>query len=279
MTRKVGDMKFNVFKKIIDRIPTLRHASLYFMGEPFFNPDVFKMINYAEKKGIKTTISTNSSLLYPYINEIISSGLSKLILSLDGMTQQTISKYRKHINYENTIKGIELICKEKTKYKKNKPHIKIRFLVFKHNEQEIFKVKNFAKKINVDELALVRPILDWGYRSLPDSSKEWLATDEKYRRYTREGKLKKPLNYCTWIWTPVITWDGNIIPCCYDYDSNILLGNIFEKPFYEIYWSKKYQKIRKKMAMKDLNLCKFCKQIENPEIVKFTYASNYARRL
>jgi len=262
MKRPAGNMTFNQFKQIIDQIPTLKTVGLYFMGEPLLNPEVFSMIEYAEQKGIKTSIETNSTLLYKHVEEIFESGLSKLVCSLDGMTQKSLEQYRAGAHYNQTVGGIKNICISKH----SKPHVKIRFLTFRHNEKEMEQAKKFAEQIRPDEFVFVRSILDWGFTKLPENRKQWLPTDKNLWRYLENGSLKNPLSYCTWIWTPIITWDGNVIPCCYDYDAYSIMGNVFEQPFMEIYWSRGYRTIRKKMMQKSLSLCKFCKQVKQPEI-------------
>ncbi len=198
--------------------------------------------------------------------QIIDSGLSLLIISLDGMSQEALEKYRRNSHLETILEGIKLVCQEKRTLQRDKPFTKIRYLVFKHNETEIPTAIEFAREARVDQFVLVRVLLDWGGSSITaDTLSEWLPEDERYQRYVAGG-LHQPLLYCTWIWTPLITWNGDVIPCCYDTDAEYTLGNVFERPFPDIYWSREYAKMRKRMKAMTLPLCETCKYVVGPEI-------------
>lgn len=267
MRREIGDLHSDDFQRIINQIPTLKKISLFFMGEPFLNPDIFEMITYAENKGIEVSVATNSSLLYLHTEQILESGLSYLQLSLDGMCQETLEKYRVNSDFNNTIKGIKLLCQKKLQQKNPKPFIRVRTLIFSHNEHEIPELLKLMKEIHVNEVCLVSPILDVKSESLPTSSDEWLSTKTDHQRYAEDGSLKDELQYCTWIWTPLITWEGDVIPCCVDADASIKMGNVFREPFQNIFWSASYRKLRKKMANRSLPFCKFCRHVRNRETI------------
>lgn len=265
MTRPVGDMSFGRFKQFFDSVPTLKLVHFYFMGEPLLNREVFQMIRYAEKHGVRTVLETNSTLLNENVEDIFGSGLSKLVCSLDGMSQHTLEKYRVGADFVETVTGIKNVLQYKHFHRFSKPYVKIRFLAFRHNEHEI--VKAFVTfQHSVDEFTVVRAILDWNHPYLPKQRWKWLPRNRLLWRYKPDGSLLEPLRTCTWIWTPIITWDGEVLPCCYDYNAEYSLGNVFETSFMEIYWSGRYNSLRKKMVKKQLPLCGKCKQVKHPEV-------------
>jgi len=267
MTRSHGDLSFEDFQYIIDQIPTLKRVSLFFMGEPLLNPDIWRMVRYAEDKAIRTLIATNSELVGHALESIFESGLSQINFSLDGMSQATIETYRVHSSFKRVFNGINAVLRDKKNQGAAKPHVKIRFLVLRQNEHEIPLLTKFASENNV-ELSLVRAILDYGLESLPEAvAKEWLPLNPRYQRYTKDGNIKQPAKYCSWIWTPLVTWDGDVIPCCIDTDAMIKLGNVFEEPFNMIYWSRRYMDVRRRMMRKTLPICRLCKETEKSQIV------------
>jgi MoaA/NifB/PqqE/SkfB family radical SAM enzyme len=118
-------MAFSTFKKIIDELsPYLLEIDLYNWGEPLLNKDIFRMIEYARSYNIDVDISTNLN----YFNDeicanLISSGLNKLIISLDGASQLSVEKYQKGNNFESVIKHIKQLIERKERLKCHTPYI------------------------------------------------------------------------------------------------------------------------------------------------------------
>lgn len=255
LKRPKGFLSYERFCYLIEQIPTLKRIALFFMGEPFLNTEIFDMISYVERRGIEVTISTNSTLLSKLAYKIVESGLSNLEVCLDGLTQDTLGKYRKGANYSNVALGIKTLCR----LRETKPKVILRFLVFRHNEPQVEGVVRLAKDLGVALLRLGLPLLDFNSPCVDlGLVEEWCAKNPEYRRYDERGCLKNQLKNCPSVWTPTITWDGHVLPCCIDVDAKYRLGNVFEQSFKEIYWSDRYSKIRKLMWTKKLPLCKEC---------------------
>ena len=91
-----GEMPFEMFKAIADKLPKPKLMALYNWGEPFLNPHIFEMIRYAKGKSARVRIDTNFSFVKPddFFYSIIETGLDFLVVSLDGASQETYSKYR-----------------------------------------------------------------------------------------------------------------------------------------------------------------------------------------
>ncbi|MBA7490198.1 GTP 3',8-cyclase [subsurface metagenome] len=268
MNRCLGDMDLNSFKTIIDSIPTLKCISLFFMGESFLNKDIFSMIEYLNEKKIESRIATNSTLLLSNIEKIKNSSLTSLYISLDGLSEETLTKYRVNSNYLDVMNGIVKILEYKSLNKLD-TDISIRFLVFSYNEHEIVKLNGFFDIYPDVKIYLVKTILDWGFEKLPLDKRSLLSSNKLLRRYNDDGTLHESMNLCPYVNESIITWDGNVIPCCNDYDAKYIMGNVFEENFYNIFYSKKYNEIRKRMMRKELEICKYCKSVKNPT-VKFS---------
>lgn len=263
-SRKTGSLDINLFKKITDELSAfLIDLILYFQGEPFLHKQIFEMIDYASKqKKIHTTISTNGH----FLNEentykTVKSGLDKLIISFDGINQETYKKYRKGGDIDKVLKGIEGLIKRKNELKSKTPYIVIQFIVFNHNEHQIPELKKLAQKLGVDKLELKSAqIYDF------ENNTDLIPGNNKYSRYKKDKKGKfiiksKQKNICKRMWfTNVITWDGNVLPCCFDKDAKHVLGNIQKEHFKMINNNSASTEFRRKIrrGRKNIEICKNC---------------------
>src|SRR5450759_1131943 len=94
MTRNRGFMDIDLYKKVMKEIsPYLYNANLYFQGEPMLHPLFFSFISISAK--VHSVVSTNGHFLSEENSEkLVRSPLKKLIVSLDGIDQNTYSTYR-----------------------------------------------------------------------------------------------------------------------------------------------------------------------------------------
>jgi MoaA/NifB/PqqE/SkfB family radical SAM enzyme len=153
-TRDTGMLENNFFKDTIDQIAgELLYLVFYFQGEPYLNPDFLKMVSYASSKGIYTATSTNAH----YLNDdnarrTVESGLDRLIISIDGTTQEVYQQYRRGGRLDKVIEGTKNIVAWKNKLKSRTPFIFFQFLVVKPNEHQAGEIKKLAKECGVDEV-------------------------------------------------------------------------------------------------------------------------------
>ena len=96
-SRPTGNLKTDFFRKVIDENQQrLIYLIFYFQGEPYINPKFLEMVQYANQKGIYTITSTNGHFLNEdNAKKTIESGLNRLIISIDGTTQEVYEQYRK----------------------------------------------------------------------------------------------------------------------------------------------------------------------------------------
>jgi radical SAM protein with 4Fe4S-binding SPASM domain len=261
-TRPTGSMSIDSFKGIIDQLsPHLIYLTLYFQGEPMLNRSFFEMVKYAKQKRIFVATSTNGHFLDDVsARNVVESGLDRLIISLDGMDQSTYEKYRVGGKLDTVLNGIANIMKWKKELKSSHPYVELQFLVLGTNEKQLDDIKRFAKSSNVNKLSLKSAQL-YNFRNNP------LATSiPAYSRYkkTDEGnlKIKNSLpNRCHRMWhAPVITWDGKLLPCCFDKDAGHILGDLKENSFGEIWRSPLYKKFRNRIfiSRKEIKICSNC---------------------
>jgi len=151
-TRPTGMLKKDFFTDTIDQLSKeLLYLVFYFQGEPYLNPGFLDMVKYASSKKIYTATSTNAH----YLNDenakrTIESGLDRLIISIDGTTQEVYQQYRVGGRLDKVIEGAKNIVRWKKELKSKTPFVVFQFLVVKPNEHQIEDVKRMAKEIGVD---------------------------------------------------------------------------------------------------------------------------------
>ena len=264
-TRPTGMLQKDFFTDTIDQLDKeLLYLIFYFQGEPYLNPSFLDMVKYAASKKIYTATSTNAHFLTDdNARRTIESGLDRLIISIDGTTQETYQQYRVGGNLEKVIEGAKNIVKWKKQLKSKTPFIIFQFLVVKHNENEIEVIKKLANEIGVDDVWFkTAQIYDYG-----NDPNNLIPSIDKYSRYRKtetktefKGKLT---NQCWRLWhDPVITWDGLVAPCCFDKDAQHRLGNLKEKSFKEIWKNGEYTKFRTQIlkGRKNIDICTNCSE-------------------
>ncbi|MBC7586941.1 MAG: radical SAM protein, partial [Chitinophagaceae bacterium] len=153
-TRPTGMLQKSFFEQTIDDIhKDLLYLIFYFQGEPYLNPDFLNMVKYAHDKGIYTATSTNAHYLTDAkAKATVESGLDRLIISIDGTTQDVYQSYRIGGKLEKVLEGARNIVKWKKELKSSTPFIFFQFLVVKPNEHQIEEVKKLGKEIGVDQV-------------------------------------------------------------------------------------------------------------------------------
>lgn len=248
------------FKRIIDELgPYLIHIDFCNWGEPFLNRQIYQMIKISKQYHIDTKIDSNFNKFSEQdAEDLILSGLDKLIVSIDGATPQTYSKYRIGGDFNLVMNNLKLLLKKKRQLNKSHPFISWQFLVFRHNEDEIEQVKRMGNDLGVDHVGITRAFI---------GNKDWIPLNEAYSHYQREGTefissqdrterfLKAPQEeVCNWPWEAiVINADGSVSPCCSVEDEKDDFGNIFQQPFKEIWNNEKYRVARRYIREKKIN--------------------------
>ena len=262
-SRPTGNLKQDFFRKTIDELhKQLIYLIFYFQGEPYINPVFLDMVKYAKDKGIYTITSTNGHFLNDAnAKKTIESGLDRMIISVDGTTQETYENYRKEGNLESVLQGARNIVKWKKEMNSATPHTIFQFLVVKPNEHQIDEIYKIAEEIGIDEVKL-KTAQVYEY----EQGNDLIPTIEKYSRYKKNtdgtySVKNKLLNHCWKLWHAcVITWDGLVVPCCFDKDAQHRLGDMKDKPFQEIWQGEDYDKFRKQLlkGRDQIDICKNC---------------------
>lgn len=262
-SRETGNLKEDFFRKTIgDMHRELIYLIFYFQGEPYINPKFLEMVKYASGKGIYTITSTNGHFLDDdNARKTIESGLSRMIISVDGTTQEVYENYRKGGDLNTVLQGARNIVKWKKHLNSRTPHLIFQFLVVKPNEHQIPEIFKLAQEIGIDEVKLkTAQIYDYKY------GHELIPTLSTYSRYILNSdgtyRLKnRLLNHCWKLWHAcVITWDGMIVPCCFDKDALHNLGDLKNNSFRAIWQGKDYYNFRTSLLQgrNNIEICTNC---------------------
>ena len=262
LERNRGTMDLDLYKSIINQTyKYLLNLFLYFQGEPFLSENIFKMIKYASERNIFTSTSTNGHFIDEEIAEnAVISGLDKLIISMDGTTQDVYKKYRINGNIEIVKQAISRIIRAKEQHKSKTPIIEIQFLVLKTNEHQIEEMKAFCKNLSIDKLSFKSAqIYDY------QNDNKFIPSIKKYSRYKKNNnkwQLKNRLkNRCFRLWNSVvITWDGEVLPCCFDKDAKYSFGNIQNSSLKELITNRKFKTFAQRLQTnrKSIDICQNC---------------------
>lgn len=262
-TRSTGNLKTDFFRQTVDQLKRdTTYITFYFQGEPFINPAFLDMVAYASNEGMICATSTNGHFLTEEVCErIIESGLHHLIISVDGMTQEVYEQYRIAGNLETVLEGMRTMVKVKRKRRSIYPLISMQYLVVRPNEHQIDMARSVGAEIGVDRV-LFKTAQIYDYKDGSDL----IPTIDKYARYKEvsPGKwtIKNSLpNHCWRLWNDaVITWDGKVVPCCFDKDAKYVMGDLKEEKFEDIWNGTNYKSFRSSVldSRASIDICQNC---------------------
>ncbi len=262
-TRNTGNLKTDFFRKTIDELHReLLFLLFYFQGEPYINPKFLEMVEYAHRKKIFTITSTNGHFLDDNnARKTVESGLDRLIISVDGTTQETYAQYRIAGKLDTVLEGARNIVKWKKELKSSSPHVIFQFLVVRPNEHQIAEIYQLAHEIGVNEVKL-KTAQVYDYKQ----GNPLIPTLDRYARYRQmpngNWQVKHTLTpHCWKLWHAcVITWDGIVVPCCFDKDAQHRLGDLKTASFSAIWHSPTYYKFRRAIlrGREQIDICQNC---------------------
>ena len=129
------------------------------------------------------------------------------------------------------------------------------------NEHQLADAKQLARALGVDdEWFKTAQISDYRHGS------PLIPTIDYYSRYQNNGNgtwsLKnRLLNHCWKMWhSCVITWDGLVVPCCFDKDAEYRLGDLQQQSFTSLWQGPKYQGFRQALlkGRDQVEMCRNC---------------------
>jgi MoaA/NifB/PqqE/SkfB family radical SAM enzyme len=246
--RERGRIDFENFKAVVDQIAKYAYVlDLYNWGEPFLHPRIFDMISYAHRCRISVRLSSNMNYFSREMAEkTVASRLDRIIVSVDGSTQETYEKYRRGGNLSKLLSNVGLLVEEKRRQDSLWPFILMRMLINRYNEDQIDELRRIAEDLGVDGFSTGGFFVD---TTDPAQIEEWLPTDEAQSYYDYSADKLENVWSCSDLWEGMtINWDGGVAPCCWLYHKKNDFDNAFEKPVAEIWNGEAYVSSRRVFA-------------------------------
>ena len=238
MNRLQGVLNMELYKKIVDQavLAGAKKISLENFGEPFLDPYIFERAIYAKEKGLQTLTISNGSLLDENKCNNIVKYFDIIRISMYGMTKDTYEKIHRGLNFDKVKNNIDYLISVS---KKSNTKIQIYFLLLEENKHEMQNFIDVYEKIT-SGVSVWKPH-NWG-----DGRGYRIISEEKVscgRPFT--GPLQ-------------VQWDGIVVPCCFDYNSNMPLGNLNNQTIEEILNGEPYERLREAHKKGDFSKFTFC---------------------
>jgi len=266
--KSLQDLTLQEFKQIIGNFPFLERVSLQGLGEPTINKQLPEIVSYCTSKGISAGFVTNGTLLTKELSKkLIEGGLSWLVVSVDGSSEETYRSIRTG-NLPKIISNLKVLIATKKELHAQIPDISIMLVGMKSNINEVLGVVNIAKEIGISNVT-VKGLYTKHDEKLNSEvlDKEDIITLEKYKSEAEhmginlaiavQANTSKRALRCRWPWmSAYVTVTGDIMPCCYISDIN--MGNIFTESFESIWNSTNYREFRKSLKNGTAPTCESC---------------------
>lgn len=238
-------------------------VQFYFQGEPLLNPRLPELIREVAQQGLYTIVSTNAQALDRVMaKRLVVSGLHRIIISMDGLSQSSYEAYRKGGNVEKARAAIRYLREEREIARRQRlisgdyPIIELQCLLLRSNEREQALMRKTYRLLGADRLTFkTAQFYDYQYGN------PLMPARDRDRRYEQcaDGtyRLKRhPLRRlwhaltgispCYRLWAGcVLTTNGDVLPCCYDKAHHYAYGNIYHASLPTLFRSKQADAFRR----------------------------------
>lgn len=234
-------------------------VNLYFQGEPFLHTNIIPMITAVHNANMLSSISTNAHFIDTQNAEaIIQSGLTHLIVSFDGYNQESYKIYRKNGSFEKVTQALEALQQAKQKLKSHTPLVELQCLLFAHTQTHTNTIQQLGKQYGADRVVFKTA-------QLYSAENIDMLPHNKHSRYIVQNNslhIKHPLKNACWrMWSScVVSWQGNILPCCFDKNHTFSYGNITDTQFHDILKSTQTHRFKRLIHnnRKSIEMCRNC---------------------
>lgn len=246
--RHQGKMPWETFTRAIDEFaPYAYEVNLHNWGESLLHPDIFEMIAYIRDRNIATNMSTNFNVITDEkIDRLIRSGLEYLILSIDGLTQETYAQYRVRGNIDRVFQNVEKLVRRRRELGSATPYIEWQFIVFKHNAHEVEGARLKAAELGVDRFRVIPPGIPFEFEEPESLKRKWFVpsteADQAGEAESFRDQMKSSCFYLYRSFT--VNPDGGTAPCCVINGAHNDFGDLEHQRATEIWNNDKYRSAR-----------------------------------
>ena len=265
---ELGHMKWNDYERLLAEVgPHITAIAFWQWGEPLLHPRIADMVALANRYGLITFMSTNAQAVCSEtdFNNLVSSGLDMMIVSMDGATQEVYEKFRVGGELAQLKRFVDGLVQAKQKLAVTNPIINIRVVATSENEGDIEAVRDYARSAGADVFCVKSVSLyhddDVDHPSLPRDRQH---RSFQYRDSAAKEQYRCIPNYCRkpWAW-PMLRYDGTLLFCECDHTMTANLGNVFVADSFRTVWQGPVaQNFRDKYHSNgtiDLEFCQRCR--------------------
>ena len=264
--RKKQVMPVELFESVVDQVgPSLLTASLWAWGEPLLHPDLKGILKASRKHPFIKFLSTNGQFLNKerVIDALITEPPDFLIVAIDGLTDETNTKFRSGATLDPVLEGVKKLAELKKELNQDLPVLHMRFIVMKHNQHQVPDLADFAREHHFDLLTIrTLSIID---TDAPDSIHKELIPDSHSLcayQYADQTRVEREDYYCLEpFWFPTLFADGTVVACEQDYNAKLAMGRVTESiRFKNIWTSSQATAVRQQIrdSYKNVSFCRNC---------------------
>lgn len=252
MTRTLGFMDFDLYAKVIDEYSTYpepvrsKEIELFHFGESLLHPRLSEMVAYASGRDLNMTLSVNAPDLKPELSEsLLKAGAFKIIISIDGHDDETYRQIRgPRADFALACEHVEHLIRTHRGLDSS-TEILVRMIEMNANRDQ---VEEFVEHWRQEGISTeVREFFPWGEPEMAELG--------EFRSYPKNMPCPFPWQYL------VVQWNGDVVPCCRDYNSEIAVGNVREQTLEEIWNGPACRALRRQHEtgfFKDNETCRKC---------------------
>jgi radical SAM protein with 4Fe4S-binding SPASM domain len=249
LTRPRGDLDVNMYRRLMDEIgPYLLNILLWGWGEPLLHPEFPEFVRIAHGHGVNALISTNGQNL---LDERVQEGLLReppeiLIISVDGLTQDTYTAYRIGADMEKMLAGVRRLAELKRARNQKLPVLNMRMIPTKQNEHEVAQARDFAIRHQFDMLT-IRTMVITDDKDCPHNQFLPERPDLRSYRYENGRRVRRKDYLCQNAFAfPAMLLDGSVTACDQDFNAHHSFGRIGEgTTFRDVWFGRQAAEIRK----------------------------------
>jgi len=261
MDRAVGFMPLEAYRRLIDEIAThTRRILMNFAGEPLLHPHIGEMVRLAAQRNVQVTLGTHGNI--DRMQELVDAGLTEVLFSLDGTTQETYGRYRIGGSLEVARANLRKLVAARDAAPGRRTRVILQFVVMRHNAHQVDEVVSLGRELGVDQVSL-QPVCvnDFFREDLAALVERWVPTDSPYLMHPETiagGAFRRP-PLCVWAIQSVVLWNGDVTICCFDASGSTVVGNAFGPGGFAAVWNDPaYRTARRGVLLQDFPICRRC---------------------
>ena len=261
-----------LYGRVMDEVgPYLLTASLWVWGEPLLHPRLHEMLRIARRHPAVTLLSTNGFGLDDATlqDALLDAPPTHLIVAIDGLTDETNTRYRPGARLEPVLAGVRMLAERKRQSGAKLPILHMRYIVMKHNQHEHAHVESFARRQGFDMLTL-RSLSIIDDDKADDMVADLLPDGSNCRAYGYlEGKRIRRTDFLCQqpFWFPSLLADGTVVACEQDFNGQHPMGRVTAHGSFEEIWRSRQARDMRRLIRdtgEQVSFCRNCPYADRP---------------